>query len=141
MALVHVFVRDPYVTKLKRDEAFSVILFVAGAGGLMGLCTGFSFLSGIEIVYHLGFAASDVCAAAAASSAKKPPLNASADEPSTVATLPVPSPLVTPTPVLAGRRRRRMTTTTSAAAIAEVMLINEAASIASRNGTARSFRV
>ncbi len=33
LALVRIFLRDPYVTKLKRDEAFSIILFVAGAGG------------------------------------------------------------------------------------------------------------
>jgi hypothetical protein len=33
IALVHIYIKDPYVTKLKRDEAFSIILFVAGAGG------------------------------------------------------------------------------------------------------------
>ena len=59
VALVQIFIKDPYVTKMKRDEAFSVILFVAGAGGLMGLCTGFSFLSAVEIVYHVFFAITD----------------------------------------------------------------------------------
>lgn len=33
IAMVHIFIKDPFVTKLKRDEAFSIILFVAGAGG------------------------------------------------------------------------------------------------------------
>ena len=61
VALVQIFIKEPYVTKLKRDEAFSVILFVAGAGGLMGLCTGFSFLSAVEIVYHAFFAIADLC--------------------------------------------------------------------------------
>eukprot|EP00095_Tigriopus_kingsejongensis_P004041 maker-scaffold5_size1054832-snap-gene-5.11 protein:Tk04041 transcript:maker-scaffold5_size1054832-snap-gene-5.11-mRNA-1 annotation:"bursicon alpha" len=54
IAIVKIYIKDPFVTKLLRDEAFSVVLFVAGAGGLMGLCTGFSFLSGVEILYFLG---------------------------------------------------------------------------------------
>ncbi len=35
LALVQIFIKDPFVTKLKRDEAFSIILFVAGAGGTL----------------------------------------------------------------------------------------------------------
>ncbi len=36
LSLVRIFIKDPYVTKLRRDEAFSIILFVAGAGGWLG---------------------------------------------------------------------------------------------------------
>jgi hypothetical protein len=45
--------RDPYVTRLRRDEAMPVIEFVGGFGGLLGLCTGFTMISGAEVVYYL----------------------------------------------------------------------------------------
>ena len=54
VALVNIFIKDPYVTRLKRDEAFPIIVFVAGFGGLFGVFTGFSFISGVEIIYYLG---------------------------------------------------------------------------------------
>lgn len=50
VAIVNVFIKDPYVTRLRRDEAFPIINFVAGFGGLLGVFTGFSFISGIEVV-------------------------------------------------------------------------------------------
>ena len=53
LALVHVMVQSPYVTKIKRDVAMSFITFVADTGGLLGLCLGFSFISVIEIIFWL----------------------------------------------------------------------------------------
>ena len=51
VALINVYIKDPYVTRLKRDEAFPTIVFVAGFGGLFGVFTGFSFISAVEVLY------------------------------------------------------------------------------------------
>ena len=51
LALVHVLIQSPYLTKIKRDVAISFTSYMANTGGLLGLCLGFSFISGIEIFY------------------------------------------------------------------------------------------
>ena len=51
LALVHVMIQSPYVTKIKRDLEMTFTNFVANTGGLLGLCLGFSFISGIEILF------------------------------------------------------------------------------------------
>ena len=51
LALVHLFIQQPYYTKVKRDVAMTLTSYIANSGGLLGLCLGFSFLSGIEILY------------------------------------------------------------------------------------------
>ena len=51
MALVNVYIKDPVVTRIKRDQKITVIGFVANTGGLLGLCMGFSLLSLAEFVY------------------------------------------------------------------------------------------
>ena len=51
--LVDVFIKDSTVTRILRDEKLPVIWFMANIGGLLGLCTGFSFISFFEIVYHI----------------------------------------------------------------------------------------
>ena len=53
LALVHVMVQSPYVTKIKRDIAMSFVTFVANSGGLLGLCIGFSFISAVELLYWI----------------------------------------------------------------------------------------
>ena len=53
LALIHVMVQSPYVTKIKRDVAMSFITFVANSGGLLGLCIGFSFISAVELLYWI----------------------------------------------------------------------------------------
>ncbi len=53
IAVIKIFVKDPYYTNIQRDEAMSTVSFVANAGGLMGLCVGLSFVSIFEIFYHL----------------------------------------------------------------------------------------
>ena len=53
LALIHVMVQSPYVTKIKRDVASSFVTFVANTGGLLGLCIGFSFISAVELVYWI----------------------------------------------------------------------------------------
>ena len=51
LALVHVAIQNPRVTKMKRDVEMTFTRFVANTGGLLGLCLGFSFISGIEIIF------------------------------------------------------------------------------------------
>ena len=46
-------VQDPFVTRIRRDQKISRIEFVANTGGLLGLCTGFSFVTFCEIIYQV----------------------------------------------------------------------------------------
>ena len=46
LALIHVMIQSPYVTKIKRDVAIPFVTFISNTGGLLGLCIGFSFISG-----------------------------------------------------------------------------------------------
>ena len=51
MTLVHVYFADLKMFRYITDELFSWQDILAAFGGLVGLCTGFSFLSAAEIVY------------------------------------------------------------------------------------------
>ena len=51
LAFVHVFIQSPYVTKIQRDVAMTLISYIANMGGLLGLCLGFSLISLIEILF------------------------------------------------------------------------------------------
>ena len=51
LAMIHVMIQSPYVTKIKRDVAMSFTNYVANTGGLLGLCLGFSFISILEILF------------------------------------------------------------------------------------------
>ena len=51
LALVHVMIQSPYVIKIKRDVAMTFTTYIANSGGLLGLCLGFSLMSGIEIIF------------------------------------------------------------------------------------------
>ena len=51
LAMVHVMIQSPYVTKIKRDVAMTLTTYIANAGGLLGLCIGCSFISAIEILF------------------------------------------------------------------------------------------
>ena len=53
LALIHLMIQSPYITKIKRDVAMTFTTYVANTGGLLGLCIGFSFISTIEILYWL----------------------------------------------------------------------------------------
>ena len=53
LALIHVVVQSPYITKIKRDVEMTFTTYIANSGGLLGLCIGFSFMSGLEIVFCL----------------------------------------------------------------------------------------
>ena len=49
---VGIFLRDPFYVKIERELRISPLEFVSNIGGLMGLFTGFSFISLIELLYH-----------------------------------------------------------------------------------------
>lgn len=51
LSLVHVYFNDLKMVRYITDELFSWQDILASFGGLVGLCTGFSFLSAAEIVY------------------------------------------------------------------------------------------
>lgn len=44
--------QDSYVKRFIKDEKITRISFIANAGGLLGLCLGFSVISVAEILYH-----------------------------------------------------------------------------------------
>jgi hypothetical protein len=53
LALVRIMIQSPYATKIKRDLAMTITSYIANAGGLLGLCLGFSFISGIEVLFWI----------------------------------------------------------------------------------------
>ena len=53
LAVVNVYIKDPVVTRILRDQKIPIIAFVANTGGLLGLCMGFSLVSVFEVVYHI----------------------------------------------------------------------------------------
>jgi len=61
IVVVKVFARDPYYTLIERDIKMTLISFVGNTGGLVGLCLGFSFVSLVEIIFHLGVASVRLC--------------------------------------------------------------------------------
>jgi hypothetical protein len=53
LAVLRVFIKDPYYTLIKTDEQMNLISFLGNAGGLLSLCLGLSLVSIFEIVYHI----------------------------------------------------------------------------------------
>jgi hypothetical protein len=52
LLVLKMFIRDPYYTKISRDEGMSTLSFISTAAGLLGLCMGLSFVSVFEVGYH-----------------------------------------------------------------------------------------
>jgi hypothetical protein len=52
MAVVTVFIQDPYYTSILRDESISFVTFLGNAGGLFGIFLGVSLVSMFEILYY-----------------------------------------------------------------------------------------
>ncbi len=59
MAIINVYVRDPYVRRYVTEEKITEISFVGTVGGLLGLFVGFSFISVVEVLYYLARALLD----------------------------------------------------------------------------------
>jgi hypothetical protein len=53
LAVLNIFIRDPYYTSYIKNEQISTINFIGNAGGLLGLCLGMSFVSIFEVLYHV----------------------------------------------------------------------------------------
>ena len=52
IAVLKIFIKDPYYVNIIRDRQITFINFVGNTGGLVGLCLGLSFISIFEGVYH-----------------------------------------------------------------------------------------
>ena len=52
IAVLKIFIKDPYYTNIIRDRQITFINFVGNTGGLVGLCLGLSFISIFEGIYH-----------------------------------------------------------------------------------------
>jgi len=53
LAVVNIYIKEPVVTRILRDQKIPIISFVANTGGLLGLCMGFSLVSLFEIIYYV----------------------------------------------------------------------------------------
>ena len=53
IAVLKIFLKDPYYTNIIRDRQITLTNFVGNTGGLVGLCLGLSFISLFEGMYHI----------------------------------------------------------------------------------------
>ena len=59
MAVLNVYIREPYVRKYETEVKYGSIAFMGNMGGLLGLFTGFSLISAFELVYLFLFGPKD----------------------------------------------------------------------------------
>lgn len=52
LAVVNIYIKDPVVTKIRRDQKVPIIWFIANCGGILGLCMGFSLITVFEIAQY-----------------------------------------------------------------------------------------
>ena len=55
LVMFNIFIKDPYAKRFQKDEKITKTSYIANSGGLLGLCMGFSLISGAEILYHCFF--------------------------------------------------------------------------------------
>ena len=53
LAVVRVFLRDPYYMLIVRDVRTNFLTIIGSVGGWFGMCCGLSAISIIEMLYHL----------------------------------------------------------------------------------------
>ncbi|CAB4055949.1 unnamed protein product [Lepeophtheirus salmonis] len=53
LLLANIYIKDPAVTRIKRDQKLPIIWFVANIGGIMGLCMGCSLVTLFEVFHHI----------------------------------------------------------------------------------------
>ena len=53
IAYTKFYIKEPFYTKSLRDVPISRMSFIGNAGGLISLCIGLSFISFVEIIFHL----------------------------------------------------------------------------------------
>ena len=54
MRYVRIFFDTPTIDKITKDRAAKFVDMLSAIGGTMGLLTGFSIISGVEILYFAG---------------------------------------------------------------------------------------
>jgi amiloride-sensitive sodium channel len=50
-SLVHIYFKELGIVKYSRDELYGIMDVIAACGGIVGLCMGFSLISGVELIY------------------------------------------------------------------------------------------
>ena len=50
---MRIFFDTPTFDKIKKDRSAKFVDMLSAIGGTMGLLTGFSIISGVELVYHM----------------------------------------------------------------------------------------
>ena len=55
LVMFNIFIKDPYAKRFQKDEKITITSYIANSGGLLGLCMGFSLISGAEIIFHAAF--------------------------------------------------------------------------------------
>ena len=53
LQIVHLYIGSPTYDIVEKDVKITFTTFISLVGGYMGLFTGFSILSGVEIIYHV----------------------------------------------------------------------------------------
>ena len=53
LQIVHLYIGTPTYDIVEKDVKITFTTFISLVGGYMGLFTGFSILSGVEIIYHI----------------------------------------------------------------------------------------
>ena len=53
--------RDPFYTRIKIDQRITFAQFLGNVGGMLGLLTGLSVVSIVEIFYHLVITCKKMC--------------------------------------------------------------------------------
>lgn len=53
LLLANIYIKDPAVTMIRRDQKIPIIWFVANVGGILGLCMGCSLVTIFEVLHHV----------------------------------------------------------------------------------------
>ena len=53
IAMVTIYIREPFTEEILISERISPLAFISDIGGLMGLFMGCSFVSAVEVIYHI----------------------------------------------------------------------------------------
>ncbi len=53
LLLANIYIKDPAVTMIRRDQKIPIIWFVANVGGILGLCMGCSLVTLFEVLHHI----------------------------------------------------------------------------------------
>ena len=61
LQIVHLYIGTPTYDIVEKDVKITFTTFISLVGGYMGLFTGFSILSGVEIIYHVALYCASFC--------------------------------------------------------------------------------